>query len=278
VIKALIIAVACGYAAITVLVYSFQRSLMYVPSRDVLPSPEAAGVAEMSAVSLRTSDGLVLTSWYVPPPAGGQIIVLFHGNAGTLAGRAFKARHFLDEGYGVMLVGYRGFAENPGKPTEQGLYIDARTALHHVLSDGTAPKDIILYGESLGSGIATQMAWEQARDPAKIQNGQGGPFAAVVLEAPFTSMGDAAAQHYPWLPARYLVRDKYDTASKITQIATPLFIIHGELDRTVPQTHGRILFDMAQEPKNALWIPNARHADVYDFGAGEACVKWLKSL
>ncbi|MBT3558322.1 MAG: alpha/beta hydrolase [Rhodospirillales bacterium] len=273
-IKTLIIGLVCGYALVVVLVYSFQRSLMYVPSREALPAPEAAGVAEMAPIQLRTSDGLVLTSWYAPPNGQKQVVVLFHGNAGTLAGRAFKARYFLDAGYGVLLVGYRGFGENPGKPTEQGLYIDARTALRHMLDQGYHPKDIILYGESLGSGVATQMAWEQAGTFS--QNNE--PFAALILEAPFTSMGAAAANHYPWLPAQYLVKDRYDSLSKIDQIGTALYIMHGAQDRTVPQSHGRILFDQASEPKESHWIEPARHVDVYDFGAWVSLSKWLKTI
>ncbi len=238
----------------------------------------------MSVIASRTSDGLVLTSWYAAPNHGSPTIVLFHGNAGSLAGRAFKARHFLDEGYGVLLVGYRGFGDNPGKPTEQGLYMDARSALRHVFDDGVTPDKTVLYGESLGSGIAVQMAWEQANatSTARIAEDEEDrrriPYAAVVLEAPFTSMGDAAAGHYPWLPARYLVKDRYDSISKIGQVSAPLFIVHGGNDRTVPQEHGRILYSAAQEPKDAYWIPQARHVDVYEFGAGEEIVKWLKTL
>lgn len=248
---------------------------MYAPSREALPLPESMGVPEMSAIRLRTSDGLEITSWYAAPKNNKRTIVLYHGNAGTLAGRAFKARHFLDEGYGVLLAGYRGFAENPRKPTEQGLYTDARTVLQYLHTQGITAENIILYGESLGSGVAIQMAWEYATSD---QGAETTPFAALILEAPFTSMGGAAAEHYPWLPARYLVKDKYNSVGKIDQISTSLFIIHGGQDHTVSQQHGLILFDRAKEPKNAYWIPEAGHVNVYEFGTREKLLNYLKSL
>lgn len=276
-LKLTVIGVACGYVALTALVYTFQRSLMYFPSRGPLPSPEESGVADMSPVTLRTSDGLSITSWFsVPSGPEGKTVVLFHGNAGTLADRADKARHFLDAGHGVMLVGYRGFSGNPGKPTEPGLYRDARTALQFVKDQGVASRDTVLYGESLGSGIAVQVAYEQAEIVRHDDGVQ--PYAGIVLEAPFTSMAEAAAVHYPWLPARYLVRDKYASIHKIDLISAPLYVMHGGRDRTVPQGHGKRLYDHAKEPKQAHWMPEAGHVDLYDHGAAGPLVKWLNSL
>jgi hypothetical protein len=269
----LVILTAIGcYLGLVALVYVFQRDLMYVPERK-MPTPQVAGVAEMTAYLLSTSDGLDLTSWYAPPRTHGMpVIVLYHGNAGTLAGRAFKARIFLDAGYGVMLVGYRGYGNNPGSPNENGLYIDSRAALEFLSQQGIARDRLILYGESLGCAVAIQTALEIQRDAEATQSPV---IRGLVLEAPFTSMGDAAAVHYPWLPARLLVKDDFKSIEKIARLTMPLFVVHGGRDLTVPQSHGRALFDLANEPKQALWIDDAGHNDLYDEGLTPVLLEWM---
>ncbi|MBF0247582.1 MAG: alpha/beta hydrolase, partial [Alphaproteobacteria bacterium] len=159
--NAAVTVVVC-YVAVLALMYVVQRQFIYYP--DATPStPAEAGVAEMAVVRLETADGLALTSWLARPSRTGRVtVVLFHGNAGTLAGRGSKARLFLDAGHGVMLVEYRGYGGNPGHPTEQGLYADARAALDHLDGLGIAGRDVVLYGESLGTGVATAMAAERA--------------------------------------------------------------------------------------------------------------------
>ncbi len=275
-LKFVFLALIGSYLALVLLIYTFQRTLMYAPSREVLPVPTEAGVPELQSVEHKTSDGLTLTSWYSnSSPKTGKTIVYFHGNAGDIADRAFKARQFLDAGYGVFLLGYRGFAANKGTPTEEGLYRDARSALSFLKSQGVAPVDIVLYGESLGGAIAVQMALELA---SERQGAESEPVRGVVLESTFTSMGSIAAVHYPWLPAGYLVKDKYDSIRKIDLIRSPLYIMHGGRDRTVPQAHGKRLFALAREPKEANWISGAHHNDVYEHGAGKRLIDWLNTL
>ena len=146
---------------------------------------------------------------------------------------------------------YRGFGGNPGAPTEEGLFADARSTLAWLAGEGVAGRDLILYGESLGSGVATAMASELAA--------AGTPVAGVILEAPFTSMAAAAQFHYPILPARWLVLDRYDSLSRIGGIGTRLLILHGEADRTVPFALGRQLYESAAEPKSFLPLPGIGH-------------------
>ena len=270
----LLVTAAVIYVGVLVVMAVFQRSFLYYPGQAVI-SPAQSGAPEMQVVSVTTEDGLQLAAW-VQPPASVQKpeavkpwVVIFHGNAGTLAGRAFKARRFLDAGYGAMLVEYRGYGGNPGSPTETGLFLDARAALNYLASQGVSGKQLVLYGESLGTGVAVAMAAEAAQ--------AGAPVAAVLLEAPFTATVDVAARHYPFLPVRLLMKDRFDSLSRIQDIQAPLFIAHGARDRTVPQDLGQKLFAAAREPKDALWLDGAEHNDLFDHGLGEALLLFLKS-
>ena len=245
------------YLMLLCALFVFQRHLLYHPGHEV-PQQSRAGVPEMATHHMSADDGVPLTGWYAPPASHRPILVFFHGNAGTIGDRGFKVRPFLDEGYGVLLAGYRGFSGNPGKPSEQGLYRDARAAVRFLSDRGVAAKQLVLYGESLGSGIAVHMAVELAE--------QGTPVGGVVLEAPYTSIPDVAATHYPFVPVRFLVWDRFDSASKIDRIRAPLLVVHGDSDPTIPIKFGRRLFAAAVEPKEAQWIAGARHTDLADFG------------
>jgi fermentation-respiration switch protein FrsA (DUF1100 family) len=246
---------AAVYVAANGALYLFQRRLVFAPS-GVPGEPQAAGVPEMAWVSYATGDGLTLRAWYAPAKGDRPTLVYFHGNAGHFGDRAYKARYFIDQGYGFLLTSYRGYSGNPGRPTEERVYQDARAALDFLLAQGVPEAQTVIYGESLGTGIATQMARER-------------PAAALVLEAPFTSLPDVAAGHYWWTPARWLLRDRFESAAKIDAIGMPLLIVHGERDRTVPVKLGRRLFAAAIEPKEFHLLPEAGHADVYEHGAGE---------
>ncbi len=245
----------------------FQRNMMYFPS-TAEPHPARSGVPEMTPVDYTTADGLTLTSWYREAGQGKPTIVYFHGNAGHMGYRGFKVRPYLDDGLGVLLAAYRGFGGNPGRPSEQGLYADGRAALAYLAGRGVPSGRVVLYGESLGTGVAVHLAHEAA-------TAGGGPVGAVVLEAPYDSMGAVAAHHYPYVPARTLIKDRYDSAAKIGTVAAPVLILHGERDRTIPIKFGRRLFDAAQEPKESWWHPRAGHEDLYDYGADEAVIDFL---
>ncbi len=262
-------AIAIAYAALIGILYFAQRGLMYHPGGG-LATPAASGAPELSAVSTNTADGLRLVSWYHAAADGRPTLVYFHGNAGAIDDRGGKVRPYLDVGWGVLLAGYRGYGGNPGSPTEAGLYADAEAALTFLRAEGVRPGQIIVYGESLGSGVAV----EAARRMSLADR----PVGAVVLEAPFTSMADAAASHYPYAPTRLLVRDKYESLSKIDAIGAPLFVFHGDRDRVVPIALGKRLFEAASSPKEAKWIAGAAHSDLYDFGAGRAVLDFVSGL
>lgn len=255
------------YVAIAASMYVFQRNLLYFTSAPK-PTQEMSGVGDMDELTFTTEDGLELFAWFKPPSDPVKpVVVIFHGNAGTLGGRGFKARLFMDQGYGALLVEYRAYANNPGSPTEMGLYADARAALAQVMELGYRGQSLVFYGESLGTGVATQMAYEAHE--------QGKSVAAVILEAPFTSITDVAAGRYPFLPVRLLARDHFDSLSRIKDLGAPLLIVHGEQDRTVPIALGKRLFDAASALKESLWVAEAGHNDLFAFGVGDTMLAFL---
>jgi uncharacterized protein len=254
---------AGGYAGVLLLLFIAQRVLMYHPS-NIVPEPGLYGASDMQVVKIATPDGFNLHCWWKPPTRNDKTTFLYyHGNAGNIGDRAFKVRHFLDAGYGVLLVGYRYNAETGGKPSEEGLYIDGQAAYDFVRSHGVPAGRIIAYGESLGSGVATKIA---------TTNDVG----AVVLEAPYTSIGDVAQTHYWYVPAKWLLRDRYDSLDRIDQLKVPLLILHGESDALIPVKFGRKLFETAHQPKEAHFVPGGGHADLYDFGVDRVILDFVR--
>jgi len=267
-----IIAIVFGvYTALVGGLYLVQRELIYHPTQS-LPSPENSGVPEMKVVRLTTEDGVTLTSWYRPPQEGLPTIVYFQGNGGNIAGRGTKVRPYLDAGFGVLLAGYRGYGGNPGRPSEPGLYADGRAHLDFLNKQNIPPKRWVMYGESLGSGVAVQMAFERAKDD---QGQTDGSIGTVILEAPFSSLGDAAQSHYPFFPTRYLVKDRFDSIAKIDKIKAPLFVFNGDRDGVIPPSLGRRLFDAAKDPKESHWIKGGGHNNLYDFGVSRLVIEFI---
>ena len=240
------IAILLGILA---LIWALQRRLIYLPFADV-SSPQAIGLAGATPVTFPTPDGLVLNGWFIGadgPPRFTAIV--FNGNAGNRSFRAPLANALAREGVAVLLFDYRGFGENPGSPTELGLRADSRAAREYVLSrPDVNPKRIVYFGESLGTAVATELASEF-------------PPAALILRSPFTSMVDVGQVHYPFLPVRWMLRDRFATIERIGSVHARLLIIVGERDRIVPVALSRRLHAAANEPKALLVIPGADHND-----------------
>ena len=260
-----IIGTAAGlYLAILAALFIFQRNLLYVPNKEAPNLAEAGLDGVMQAVRTTTADGLQLLAWCRPPGSNpGSMLVYFHGNAGHIGHRADRVRPFIDAGYGVLLVEYRGFGGNPGQPSEQGLYADARAAIEFLGRQGVAPERMIFYGESLGTAVAVEMATTQG-------------CAALVLEAPFTSVAAVAQSRYWMFPVRQLVVDKFDSLSKIAGLHCPLFLMHGERDGIIPIRYGRELFAAAPEPKEAKWFADGSHINFDDLGGPAAVIDFLR--
>ena len=257
-----VVIAALIYLVVVALIYVVQRQLQYFPDR-MMYTPTAAGVPEMSIARLTAADGTTLVAWFMEATTqSAPTIVYFHGNAGSIAGRGGHVQPWLEAGYGVLLLSYRGYGGSDGRPTETGLYADGRAAIAYVLNQGVPPSRIVLYGESLGTGVAVKMAVEH-------------DVAAVVLEAPFTSATDVGARAYPVLPVGWMLKDRFESIRRIAEIGAPLLIIHGEADRTIPVSHGRKLLAAAREPKQGIFIPGAGHNDLRAFGAGKIIQEFL---
>lgn len=236
---------AAAYGAVVAVATVFQRSLQYFPFGDP-GTPAEAGVPEMREVMLSTADGLSLLSWYAPGRDGRATILYLHGNGFNLSARGPLVRPFLDAGFGVLLVSWRGYGGNPGKPTEAGLMEDGRAGLAFLKAEDIPAERIVLYGESIGSGIAVPLAAE-----ARV--------GAVVLESPFTSAVDVGRKYYWYLPVRWLTWDRYNTAARIAGINAPLLVVHGTADHIIPVEMGKRLFALAAEPKELVLVEGAGH-------------------
>lgn len=252
------------YLGVLGLLFLCQRSILFVPNVQ-RPDLQQAGMADvMEEVRTKTADGLELLAWFRPPRRNPTpVLVHFHGNAGHIGHRGERMQPYIDAGLGVLLVEYRGYGGNDGRPSERGLYADARAALETLALQGIGAERLIIYGESLGTAVAVQMAIE--RDCA-----------ALVLEAPFTSIGAVAQSRYWMFPVRQLVLDKFDSLAKIGRLRCPLFVMHGERDRVVPIQFGRALFEAAPEPKEAKWFPEGNHVNFDDVGGPAAVLQFLR--
>jgi fermentation-respiration switch protein FrsA (DUF1100 family) len=231
------------------LVWTQQRRLIYFPFGAV-PDPGTIGVGGITPVSFPTSDGLTLNGWFVTRSETPDFtVIVFNGNAGNRAFRAPLADAFARANMAALLFDYRGFGGNPGSPSEAGLAIDARAVREYVLGrPGVAPDRLVYFGESLGTAVATELAVEH-------------PPAALILRSPFTSLTDIGRHHYPMLPVRWLLRDRYDTIERIARIRVPILIIGGDRDHIVPIAQTRRLYDAARDPKSLLIIDGADHND-----------------
>lgn len=250
------------YAALVGSLYVFQRHLLYLPGwgRPVLGQLAVIGVRE---IKVTTADGLSLCSWYLPPREGRPVIAYLHGNGGHIGYRAERLRWFARHGYGVLMLEYRGYGGNLGSPSEAGFHIDGVAALDFLTSGGIPSNRVVLYGESLGSGVAVPLA---------AQHEVGG----LILEAPFTSVAEVAQYHYSFIPAAAMVWDRFDSLSWIGKVRAPILVMHGERDRVVPIRFGRALFEAAPEPKE-FWVHrDAGHETLAQFGAFEAVLSFLQ--
>jgi fermentation-respiration switch protein FrsA (DUF1100 family) len=227
----------------------FQRYLMYHPIKSISP-PDVYGLKNIEEYIVQSSDGIKLQLWMHKASDTYPTIIYFHGNAFHLGDRAAKFSAFADRGFGLVSISYRGFGKSEGRPSETGVYTDARASIDYALNTLHIPQNKLIYfGESLGSGVAVQMAMERA--PGLL-----------VLEAAYTSVETRSAELYPYvLGVRKLVMDKYDSLAKISKVHAPLLMLHGEKDITIPIRHGRMLFAAANEPKTFIAYPEVHHAD-----------------
>ena len=238
------------YLILLTYIYLFQRNLLYHPSVNGYQGDETK--FDYEEVFIQNSEGIKLKAWlHKKDLINKKTILFFHGNAGNLSNRNYKLNELSKFDINFLIVAYRGFSNNQGKPSEQGIYKDARSALDWLKTKGVKEKNLILYGESLGTAVA-------------IETAQNKNLAGIILESPFTSMIDLAQKYYPFLPVKILLKDKYETAKKLPNINSPLLILHGKLDTIVPFAMGEKLFEQANEPKFKYFIDNDDHMMRYD--------------
>ena len=260
----ILILLLIGYGCLLAGLYLFQRKLMYHPDPDQ-PIPAQYRLFETVKINVPSHDDLDLLSWYQAPKAPeNRVILYFHGNAGSLGGRSDKAARFIDQGFGFLFPSYRYNAGIGGDPSEQALIQDGKYALEWLLNQGYETDQIILYGESLGSGVAVALATEYQVN-------------AVILEAPYSSVADVAQGIYWFMPVQWLVHDKFDSVARVTDTNSPILIVHGTQDRTIPIRYGRKLHQATQGKSEFVAIEGAGHADLYDYGMAPHLFRFLST-
>ena len=256
----LLLILASIYFFILISTYIFQRNLLYHPKENNYFGDPLT--VEIEKVKVNTQDRIELLSWYHNKNLNNYKTILFlHGNAGSLENRIHKINHFKDMNVNFLLISWRGFSGNKGKPTEKGLYEDAKSAVAWLKSKGVNENNIIIYGESLGTAVAAEIA-------------QNKNFAGIILESPFTSMIDAGKNKYPYLPVRLLLKDKYESNKKIKNIKSPILIMHGKVDTLVPFDMGKKMYELANEPKYYYFSEYDDHMMEYN----EKLLKVLKDF
>lgn len=276
-LRGVVLFVVVPYLSILAMLAAFQRSLIYVPTRESDISPQQAGFATGTAhpINVTTGDGLRLNGWHVLPKgrtaenAGGcdaelarrPLVLFFHGNGGHRGHRDDDYRLLAGLDLNVFAFDYRGYGDNPGDPTEEALAADAHLFWQYATAEKhVRPEQIILFGESIGGGVATRLAAELCR--------AGTPPAGLILRSTFSSLTDQAAFLYPWLPVRLVLLDRYPSIERIGDVNCPILILHGRLDSIVPYNLGERLFDAAPATsaagisKRMVELPSANHNDV----------------
>ena len=249
----IIIAVA-GYAAIVALMYVTQRSLLYFPDKT-RTRPATVGLTQAEEVVLKTADGHEVIAWHVAPREDKPVVLYFQGNGGGLNLRAERFRKLTSDGTGLIALSYRGYGGSSGRPTEAGLIADAMAA--YDFAAGRYPADrIVLWGESLGTGVAVALAAER-------------PVARVVLESPFPSIMEVASAIYWFVPVRFLLNDTYRSDQRIAKVTAPVLVVHGARDNIMPIAYGQRLYDLVRAPKRFIRLPDAGHNDHDSHGLPE---------
>ena len=256
------------YVAALAALFVFQRRILFRPDPGP-PLIQMAGVASLTEVRIPAGGGPGLLAWWLPPAADGPsadapVVLYCHGNAGHIGHRGERVRRFAALGWGVLMPEYRGYGGNPGTPSEPGLIADASAALADLRARGIAGPRIVLWGESLGSGVAAAIA---AREGTAI--------GAVVLETPFTSIADIAKARYRFAPVDLLLKDRFDSLARIPAIQAPILIATAGRDTIVPPAMGRVLLSAAAAPAELWHADEAGHTDLVDHGLTEAAAEFL---
>lgn len=233
------------YAAFCATLFVTQRNHIYHPNEEFPSIPERAGAG---FVRVASDDGLTLIGWHAPAQDNKKTILYFHGNAGHIGHRWRMVEPYVEAGYGVLLASYRGYGGNEGRPSEQGFYHDARAYLNFLTGERDVPLPrIVVYGESIGSGPAVQIASENP------------DLAGLVLITPFSSVADIARDKFFYVPVDLFLLDRFDNIAKVGALAMPQYYFAAGADEIVPPASTRALYEAASEPKFWHEFPNLGH-------------------
>ena len=263
----IILALIFFYVLLLTVVFFFQRNFLYHPSVDnYLKDQVTNEPTGIEKVKITTVDNIDLVGWFYKKNIEKfKTILFFHGNAGSLENRTYKLNHFKDLDVNFLIIAWRGFSGNSGKPNEVGLYNDAAGAIKWLKSRGVTEENIILYGESLGTGVAVEVA-------------QNKNYAGVILESPYTSMVNMGQKYYPLFPVSFLLKDKFESYKKIKKVSAPILVIHGRVDKIVPFAMGKKMYELANEPKYFYFQEYGDHMINYDEKLLLALKKFIQSL
>ena len=228
-----------AYIVVIIFVYFYQRNLLYHPSENNYQNDTIQ--FNHQEIFIKVNNEIKLKSWIINKDLKNfKTLVFFHGNAGDLSNRIYKLNELDKLNINILLISWRGFSGNEGYPTEKNLYEDAEAAIKWLNKKKVSNSQIILYGESLGTGVAVEIASKNN-------------FNSIILESPFTSIENSAKIYYPYLPVSFLLKDRYDSISKIKKINSPILIMHGRKDDIVPFFMGKKLFEKANSPKDSYF-------------------------
>lgn len=246
-----------GYAGVAAAMYTMQRDLLF-NTRDTgdLAKPGTLAIEGGERVVIPTPDGERLAGWYLAPREGQPVFLFLHGKGGGLERKKWRWKRIAEHGAGVLAISYRGYPGSTGMPSERGLMVDGRAAYDWLLARGFQPRDIVLHGLSLGTGVAVHLATQV---PAK----------ALVLEAPYTAVVDIAAERFPWLPVSWLMHDQFVTRERIGKVKIPILMAHGTRDTVIPYSHVERLFALAPGRKVLARMNGADHSTLVRDGLYE---------
>jgi len=264
ILKWLLIFVVVAYVGGLAFLYFKQREMLFPIPPVGRMAPAAVGLPEAEEHVLTTADGENVIVWHVPAKPGRPVVVFFHGNGDFLAGRVGRFKAVTADGTGLVALSFRGYAGSSGAPSERGLLLDGAAAYAFTAARYEASR-IVIWGFSLGSGVAVAIASEHA-------------IGKLILEAPYTSTVDVAASIFPFVPVRLLMRDPFHSDQRIARVTAPLLIVHGSKDPAIPVRFGERLFALAHEPKKFMPIPGGGHENLDDFGAIEMARQFIAGL
>jgi pimeloyl-ACP methyl ester carboxylesterase len=259
--------IVLAYIGLAIVLYFGQSNLVYMPSKDLIETPESIGL-KFEDIQLKTKDNVNLSAWFVPAKANDSIgkgVILFcHGNGGNIGNRVSYLPIFRGLGLSTFLFDYRGYGKSEGSPSELGTYNDVESAWQYLTQvRKISPKKIIIYGESLGGAIASYIAQTTTAQTTSQQDVQG-VAGGLILASTFTSIADRASELYPFLPIHLLSRFSYNSRDRLPNIKVPVLIIHSTEDEIIPFHHGDRNFKAANEPKKLIKLRGDHNSGFLD--------------